>query len=84
MLTLEISVMSLKEISGYCLNKKLQDCQKVLWFLIMFSVQGNPANLHNNRAGAHCACSGVCGCCLAFFSCQSFLFPFSLSLGDLL
>ena len=46
-------------------------------------VPRRPANLDYSRARAYCACSG-CGCGLFghFFSRLSFLFSFSLSLGD--
>ena len=46
-------------------------------------VPGRPTNLDNSRARAYCACSG-CGLGLFghFFSHLSFLFSFSLSLGD--
>ena len=46
-------------------------------------VPGLPTNLDNSRARAYCACSG-CGWGLFghFFSRLSFLFSFSLSLGD--
>ena len=46
-------------------------------------VPGRPTNLKKSRAGACCACSG-CGWGLfgRFFSRLSFLFSFSLSLGD--
>ena len=48
-----------------------------------FPVPGRPANLDYSRARACCACSG-CGWGLFghFFSRLSFLFSFSLSLGD--
>ena len=44
---------------------------------------GRPTTLDNSRAGACCACGG-CGWGLfgRFFSRLSFLFSFSLSLGD--
>ena len=55
------------------------------------SVPGRPTNLDNSRAWTHCACS-MCGIFsvflffffffLTFFSRLSFLFSFSLSLGD--
>ena len=47
-------------------------------------VPGRPANLDKSRARAYCACSR-CGRGLFghfFFSRLSFLFSFSLSLGD--
>ena len=44
-------------------------------------VPGRPANLDYSRARAYCACSG-CGFFGHFFSRLSFLFSFSLSLGD--
>ena len=46
-------------------------------------VPGRPTNLDHSRARAYCACSG-CGWGLFghFFSRLSFLFSFSLSLGD--
>ena len=46
-------------------------------------VPGRPANLDYSRARAYCACSG-CGLGLFghIFSRLSFLFSFSLSLGD--
>ena len=46
-------------------------------------VLGRPANLDKSRARAYCACSR-CGWGLFghFFSSVSFLFSFSLSLGD--
>ena len=46
-------------------------------------VPGRPTNFDYCRAGANCACSG-CGWVLVghFFSRLSFLFSFSLSLGD--
>ena len=46
-------------------------------------VSGRPTNLDSSRARAYCTCSR-CGCGLFghFFSCLSFLFSFSLSLGD--
>ena len=46
-------------------------------------VLGRPANLDKSRARAYCACSR-CGLGLFghFFSSLSFLFSFSLSLGD--
>ena len=46
-------------------------------------VPGRPTNLDNSRARAYCAYSG-CGWRLFdhFFSRLSFLFSFSLSLGD--
>ena len=46
-------------------------------------VPGRPANLDCSRARAYCACSG-CGWGLFghFLSRLSFLFSFSLSLGD--
>ena len=46
-------------------------------------VSGRPTNLDSSRARAYCACIrcrlGLFG---HFFSCLSFLFSFSLSLGD--
>ena len=47
------------------------------------SVPGRPTNLDNSRAKTYCAC-GRCGIFLfwTFFSRLSFLFSFSLSLGD--
>ena len=47
------------------------------------SVPGRPTNLDYRRARAYCACSG-CGWGLFghFYSRLSFLFSFSLSLGD--
>ena len=44
---------------------------------------GHPTNLDYSRARVYCACSG-CGWGLLghFFCCLSFLFSFSLSLGD--
>ena len=46
-------------------------------------VPGRPTNLDHSRARAYCACSG-CGWGLFghFFSRLSFLFSYSLSLGD--
>ena len=44
-------------------------------------VPGRPTNLDQSRARAYCACSG-CGLFGHFFSCLSFLFSLSLSLGD--
>ena len=44
-------------------------------------VPGRPANLDYSRARAYCACSGW-GLFGHFFSRLSFLFSFSLSLGD--
>ena len=46
-------------------------------------VPGRPTNLDDSRARAYCACSR-CGWGLFgyFFSCLSFLYSFSLSLGD--
>ena len=46
-------------------------------------VPGRPTNLDKGRAGAYCACTR-CGWVFFghFFSCLSFLFSFSLSLGD--
>ena len=46
-------------------------------------VPGRPTNLDDSRARAYCACSG-CGWGLFghFYSRLSFLFSFSLSLGD--
>ena len=46
-------------------------------------VPGRPANFDYSRARSYCACSG-CGWGLFghFFSRLSFLFSFSLSLGD--
>ena len=46
-------------------------------------VPGRPTNLDHSRTRAYCACSG-CGWGLFghFFSRLSFLFSFSLSLGD--
>ena len=46
-------------------------------------VPGRPTNLDNSGARAYCACSR-CGWGLfgLFFSLLSFLFSFSLSLGD--
>ena len=46
-------------------------------------VLGRPTNLDHSRARAYCACIG-CGWGLFehFFSRLSFLFSFSLSLGD--
>ena len=46
-------------------------------------VPGSPTKLDNSRARAYCACSS-CGSGLFghFFSRLSFLFSFSLSLGD--
>ena len=47
------------------------------------SVPGRPTNLDNSRARAYCACSRCgWGCLDIFFSHLSFLFSFSLSLGD--
>ena len=47
------------------------------------SVPGRPTNLEDSRARAYCACSGCgWGCLDIFFSHLSFLFSFSLSLGD--
>ena len=47
------------------------------------SVPGRPTNLDQSRARAYCASVGVGGCCLdIFLSRLSFLFSFSLSLGD--
>ena len=47
------------------------------------SVPGGPTSLDDSRARAYCACSR-CGWGLFghFYSCLSFLFSFSLSLGD--
>ena len=46
-------------------------------------VPGRPANLDYSRARAYCACSGCrWGLFGHFFSRLSFLFSFSLSLGD--
>ena len=46
-------------------------------------VPGRPTNLDKSRARAYCACSRRGGDCLDFFfSRLSFLFSFSLSLGD--
>ena len=47
------------------------------------SVPGRPTNMDKSRARAYCACSR-CGWGLFehFFSCLSYLFSFSLSLGD--
>ena len=44
-------------------------------------VPGRPTNLDDSRARANCACSG-CGLFGHFYSRLSFLFSFSLSLGD--
>ena len=44
-------------------------------------VLGRPTNLDKSRARAYCACSR-CGLFGHFFSHLSFLFSFSLSLGD--
>ena len=46
-------------------------------------VPGRPTNLDKSRVRADCACS-MCGWGLFrhFFYCLSFLFSFSLSLGD--
>ena len=44
-------------------------------------VPGRPADLDNSRAWACCACCR-CGLFEHFFSCLSFLFSFSLPLGD--
>ena len=44
-------------------------------------VPGRPTYLDDSRARAYCACSG-CGWFGHFFSRLSFLFSFSLSLGD--
>ena len=51
--------------------------------LCKLSVPGRPVNLDYSRARAYYACSR-CGCGLFghFFSHLSFLFSFSLSLGD--
>ena len=46
-------------------------------------VPGRPTSLDDSRARAYCACSRCgWGCLDIFFSHLSFLFPFSLSLGD--
>ena len=44
-------------------------------------VPGRPTYLDKSRPRAHCACS-ECGLFEHFFSRLSFLFSFSLSLGD--
>ena len=51
--------------------------------LSKLSVPGRPTSFNDSRARAYCACSG-CGWGLFgdFFSHLSFLFSFSLSLGD--
>ena len=47
------------------------------------SVSGRPTNLDSSRARAYCACSRCgWGSFGHFFSRLSFLFSFSLSLGD--
>ena len=48
------------------------------------SVPGRPTSLDDSRARAYCACSrcGLGGVFGHFFSHLSFLFSFSLSLGD--
>ena len=43
---------------------------------------GRPTTLDNSRARAYCAYSMGVGVVLTFFSRLSFLFSFSLSLGD--
>ena len=46
-------------------------------------VPGRPTGLDNSRTGAYCACGGCeWGLFGHFFSHLSFLFSFSLSLGD--
>ena len=46
-------------------------------------VPGRPTNLDYSRARAYCACMGAGGGLFGhFFSSLSFLFSFSLSLGD--
>ena len=46
-------------------------------------VPGRPTNMNNSRARAYCACSGCrWGLFGHFYSRLSFLFSFSLSLGD--
>ena len=45
-------------------------------------VQGCPTYLDYSRARAYCACRCGWGLFGHFFSRHSFLFPFSLSLGD--
>ena len=44
-------------------------------------VPGRSTNLDDSRARAYCACSG-CGLFGHFYSRLSFLYSFSLSLGD--
>ena len=46
------------------------------------SVPGHPTSLDDSGAGAYCACSRCGWGCLDIFSHLSFLFSFSLSLGD--
>ena len=46
-------------------------------------VPGRPTNMDYSRAGGDCACGGCrWGVFGHFYSCLSFLFSFSLSLGD--
>ena len=50
-----------------------------------FSVPGRPTSLDDSRARAYCACSRYVpgwGCLDIFYPHLSFLFSFSLSLGD--
>ena len=65
---------------GYSARTGWSDSAKVLGKL---PVPGRPTNLDYSRARAYCACSR-CGWGLFghFFSHLSFLFSFSLSLGD--
>ena len=46
------------------------------------SVLGRPTDLDDSRARAYCACSRCGWGCLDIFLLLSFLFSFSLSLGD--
>ena len=45
-------------------------------------VPGHPTDLDYSRARAYCTAVGAGGVVLTFFSRLSFLFSFSLSLGD--
>ena len=45
-------------------------------------VPGRPTYLEESRGRAYCACSRCGGVVWTFFSFLSFLFSFSLSLGD--
>ena len=85
----DASIKSFRECGNICINKTITHYMfDTGWsggamVLGKLPVPGRPTNLDDSGARAYCACSR-CGWGLFghFFSRLSFLFSFSLSLGD--